>query len=567
MDTQRLILFFVFTFSTFMLVDAWQRDQKPQAPTTQAPAKNASSKAADAGSIPVPPAPSPAGAASTTSPPPAGAVPSATVSAIGAGGQLIKIETDVLRAEVSTKGGDIRRLEFKQHKGTLDKGRNFVLFQSNADNTYIAQSGLIGGEGLLPNHHTMYTAAANEFRLTEGANTLEVRLAAPESSGVKVEQIYRFTRGSYVIDVSYEIINGTDKPLQPYGYFQLVRDRKPPEGDSAMLPTYTGPAVYTKGEKFQKVPFDDIDKGKTPYAKSLQDEGWVAVIQHYFLSAFLPKEKTPREFYTSKVDGGVYAAGVKVVGSPIAVGQKGSLAAPLYVGPQDTKTLEKLAPGLDLVVDYGILTVIAVPLFVVLDWIHGLVGNWGIAIILLTVLVKILFYPLQEASYRAMAKMKIIAPKMQQLKDRYGDDRQRMQKAMMELYQKEKVNPMAGCLPILVQMPVFIALYWVILASVELRHAPFYGWITDLSAIDPWYVLPVLMGASMIIQTKLNPVPPDPVQAKVMKIMPIAFSVFFFFFPAGLVLYWLVNNILSIAQQWHINRMLERASQKQGAKA
>ncbi|MEQ1883058.1 MAG: membrane protein insertase YidC, partial [Burkholderiales bacterium] len=362
---------------------------------------------------------------------------------------------------------------------------------------------------------------------------------------------------------------GAEKVLPTFGYFQLVRDRKAPEGDSAMLPTYTGPAVFTKGENFQKVAFDDIDKNKAPYSKSLQEEGWVAMVQHYFISAFIPKDKSPREFYTSKLEpSGLYAAGVKVVGTPIPAGQKGVVSALLYAGPQHQDTLEKLAPGLQLVVDYGILTVIAAPLFWVLSWIHGWVGNWGIAIILLTVLIKLLFYPLQEASYKAMAKMKMIAPKMQQLKERYGDDRQRMQKAMMELYQKEKVNPMAGCLPIIVQMPVFIALYWVILASVELRHAPFYGWIQDLSSIDPWYILPVLMGASMIIQTKLNPEPPDPIQAKVMKIMPIAFSIFFFFFPAGLVLYWLVNNILSIAQQWHINRKMERAGyNKAGAKA
>ena len=313
--------------------------------------------------------------------------------------------------------------------------------------------------------------------MADGAKTLEVRLEAPDVNGIKVAQVYRFTRGSYVIDVSYEITNGTDKSLTPYGYFQLVRDRKPPEGDSAMLPTYTGAAVYTKGEKFQKVAFDDIDKGKTPYSKSSQEEGWVAIIQHYFLSAFLPKDKTPREFYTKKLEGGLYTAGTVVTGNAIAAGKTGRVESPLYVGPQETANLEMLAPGLDLVVDYGVLTVIAVPLFAVLNWIHRWVGNWGIAIILLTVLIKLIFYPLQEASYKAMAKMKVIAPKMQALKERYGDDRQRMQKAMMELYQKEKVNPMAGCLPILVQMPVFIALYWVILASVELRHAPFYGWI------------------------------------------------------------------------------------------
>lgn len=564
MDTQRLILFFVFVFSTFMLVEGWQRDQKQQAPAAQVAGKNAAKSdiKAEASGIPVPQVPAvgaPAVAPSTAVP---GVSPVATV--LG-GGEIIKVETDLVLAQISTKGGDIRRLELKQHKGTLDKTKNFVLFESGSDKTYIAQSGLIGQEGL-PDHRTTYTASSREYKLADGAKGLEVRLEAPEANGVKVAQVYKFTRGSYLIDVSYEITNGADKALQPFGYFQLVRDRKPPEGDSAMLPTYTGLAVYTKGEKFQKVAFDDVDKGKTPYSKSSQDEGWVAVIQHYFVSAFLPRDKTPREFSTVKLDNGLYVGRAVVTGAAIPAGQKGVVGVPLYAGPQDTRTLKELAPGLDLVVDFGILTVFAVPLFMVLTWIHGLVGNWGIAIILLTVLVKALFYPLQAASYKAMAKMKVIAPKMQQLKERYGDDRQRMQKAMMELYQKEKVNPMAGCLPILVQMPVFIALYWVILAAVELRHAPFYGWITDLSSIDPWYILPVLMGASMIIQTRLNPEPPDPVQAKVMKIMPIAFSVFFFFFPAGLVLYWLVNNILSIAQQWQINGAIERANQKPATK-
>lgn len=584
MDTRRLILFFVFTFSTFMLVDAWQRDQKPLTPVTQAVGKKGDVKS-EGGGIPVPQAPSapsmPSGSSVPAPPLPSVAVAGAAPTVV-TGGDLIRVETDALFAEISTVGGDIRRLEFKQHKGTLDKTKNFVLFQTTADHTYIAQSGLIG-QGM-PNHRTTYTAAGREYKLQDGAQTIEVRLEALETNGVKVAQIYKFTRGSYVINVSYDITNGSDAALQTHGYFQLVRDRKPPDGDSAMLPTFTGAAVYTKTEKFQKVAFDDIDKGKTPYSKTSQDEGWVAIVQHYFLSAFLPKDKTPREFYTKKLDGGLYAAGVVVTGDAIPAGKSASLAAPLYAGPQDTKTLEKLAPGLDLVVDFGILTVIAVPLFTVLTWMHGLVGNWGIAIILLTVMLKAIFFPLQQASYKAMAKMKLIAPKMQQLKERYGDDRQRLQKAMMEMYQKEKVNPMAGCLPIVVQMPVFIALYWVILASVELRHAPFGLGIVDLtqagfnnlswdaivSAIStpshyPYLILPLLMGASMIIQTKLNPEPPDPVQAKVMKIMPIAFSVFFFFFPAGLVLYWLVNNILSIAQQWQINGAIERANQKPAA--
>jgi len=559
MDSQRLILFFVFSFSLFFLMDAWQRDQKPpaqlQAPAST-PVKGASSPAS-----PVPTGP----AASTTAVPdaPQAAAPPPQV-AVAVKGDVIKIETDTMRAEIGLTGGDVRRLEFLQHRGTLDKTKNFELFQSAVDHTYIAQSGLIGTG--LPNHRSTYTSAARDYKLVDGSSALEVRLEAQETEGVKAALIYKFTRGSYIIDVTYDVTNTGTAAIPLYAYYQLVRDGKPPDGDSAMLPTFTGPAVYTKAEKFQKVAFADIDKGKTPYSKT-GTEGWVAMIQHYFLSAFLPKDGLPREFYTKKLDGNLYAAGLVVTGDRVEPGKSVAMTTPLYAGPQTTEKLEKLAPGLDLVIDYGVLTIIAVPLFVVLSWIHQWVGNWGIAIILLTVLIKLMFYPLQEASYRAMAKMKVIAPKMQKLKEQYGEDRQRLQKAMMEMYQKEKVNPMAGCLPIIVQMPVFIALYWVLLASVEMRQAPFYGWITDLSAIDPWYILPVLMGATMIIQTRLNPVPPDPIQAKVMKIMPIAFSVFFFFFPAGLVLYWLVNNVLSIAQQWHINRVLERASLKPAAKS
>jgi YidC/Oxa1 family membrane protein insertase len=561
MDSQRLILFFVFSFSLFFLLDAWQRDQKP--PTEVSTLGRVNNAPAPVSQVPTAPALPVEPAMTKPGAPQIGTRPAQPLAQ--SSGDVIIVETDTMRVEISRVGGDIRRLELLRHKGTLDKTKNFVLFQRESNRSYFAQSGLIG-DGF-PNHHSIYTSASREYRMVSGANGLEVRLEAPETAGLKAALIYKFTRGSYVIEVGYDVVNKGTSAIPLFAYYQLVRDRISPDGDSAMLPTYTGPAVFTKGDKFQKVAFDDIDNGKAPYSKSSQDEGWIGIIQHYFVSALLPQEKIAREFYTSKLDGGLYSAGVKVAAGMIPAGGNRMVDTRLYAGPQDSAILEKLAPGLDLVVDYGILTVIAVPLFIVLNWIHGWVGNWGIAIVLLTVLVKAIFYPLQEASYRAMAKMKVIAPKMQQLKERYGDDRQKLQKAMMELYQKEKVNPMAGCLPIVVQMPVFISLYWVILGSVGLRHAPFYGWITDLSVVDPWYVLPILMGASMIVQTRLNPVPPDPVQAKVMKIMPIAFSVFFFFFPAGLVLYWLVNNILSIAQQWHINLKIEKAAAKQTGKS
>lgn len=548
MDSQRLILFFVFSFSLFLLFDAWQRDQNPLPVATKAASGTPAQRASD-----LPPTPS-----ATLVPTPAATVPGSAPApdASLAGGSPILVETDVFKAEISSQGGDLRRLELKQHRSVEDTNQNFILLQHRPNHVYIAQSGLIGGD--LPTHRTPFSTAQSKYVLADGAMSLEVRLEAPAAKGVKVTKVYRFGRGSYLVDVSFEIVNQGGETIQPYGYFQLLRDDQAPVGDSAMLPTYTGVGIYTDKSKFQKVDFSDIADNKAGYPKTSQD-GWIALLQHYFLSAWLPKNGTPREFYTRRVDG-LYAAGVIVPAAAIPPGASTTLSVPLYAGPQEQDKLAELAPGLDLSIDYGWLTIIAVPLFWLLSWLYQWVGNWGVAIILLTVIIKLIFYPLSEASYRSMAKMRVLAPKMQRLKAQYGDDRQRMQQAMMELYKTEKINPLGGCLPIIVQIPVFIALYWVLLASVELRHAPFMLWIDDLSRPDPWFILPVLMGATMIIQTRLNPEPPDPIQAKVMKIMPIAFSVFFFFFPAGLVLYWLVNNILSIAQQWHINRKLERAS-------
>jgi YidC/Oxa1 family membrane protein insertase len=561
MDSQRLILFFVFAFSVFMLLDAWQREQQPAKPPASVADKDKAAKGAPAGvaDVPVPserlaaPAPGPAGATAQ----PQRAAPTQT-------GAMIEVETDLLVARISSEGADLRYVRFKKHRDTLDKKKDFVLLEVSPERTYVAQAGLIG-DGL-PNHRTAYTASANRYELAEGQDMVEVRLTAPALSGAQVVKIYRFRRNSYLVDVGFEIVNKGATPLLPYAYFQLVRDGHPPAGGSAMLPTFTGIAVYTEKEKFQKVSFEDIGKGKTPYPKNSND-GWIAVLQHYFFSAWLPRNGTPREFYTRKLDDHLYSAGVIVPAGAIAPGARTAVTVPLYVGPEEQEKLSKIAPGLDLTIDYGWLTVIAVPLFWVLEWLNQWVGNWGVAIIILTIIIKALFYPLSAASYRSMAKMRVLAPKLQKLKDQYGDDRQRMQQAMMELYKTEKINPLGGCMPIVVQIPVFIALYWVLLASVALRHAPFMLWIDDLAAPDTlfgvWFgmpigLLPLLMAATMWIQTMLNPEPPDPVQAKVMKIMPIVFSVFFFFFPAGLVLYWLVNNILSIAQQWRITRVLER---------
>ncbi len=544
MDSQRLILFFVFSFSVFLLLDAWQRDQTVPPPAA-VHGEKAGKGTPSTAQVPVP---------SDKLTLPQAAVPRQE-RRVAEAGVTIQVETDLFIAQISTQGGDLRRLQFKRHRDTLDKSKDFVLFESSSERTYIAQSGLIGNG--LPNHQTAYQSSGRSYLLADGQDSVEVRLTASAADGVQVNKVYRFRRGSYLIDVGFEIANKSAAAMQPYAYFQIVRDAKPPDGDSAMLPTFTGMAVYTDKEKFQKLTFEDAAKAKTPYPKNSND-GWIAVLQHYFFSAWLPKNGTPREFYTRRLDENLYAAGVIVPAGAVGADASTTVTVPLYAGPEEQEKLAKIAPGLDLTIDYGWLTVIAVPLFWVLAWLNQWVGNWGIAIILLTVIIKLLFYPLSAASYRSMAKMRVLAPKLQRLKEQYGDDRQRLQQAMMELYKTEKINPLGGCMPILVQIPVFIALYWVLLASVELRHTPFMLWIDDLAAPDPWFILPILMAITMWIQTKLNPVPPDPVQAKVMKIMPIVFSVFFFFFPAGLVLYWLVNNVLSIAQQWNITRTLER---------
>jgi len=544
MDTQRLILFIIFSFSLFMLWEAWQREKNPPpAPTAQ--------PAAPAGSAQVP-TPSPARpTVAAPAPPDAPGAVAPTGAATGQGG-VIRVRTDLVSAEVSTIGGDIVRLELLEHKDAADKTRNLVLL--SPEYRYAAQSGLIG-DGL-PNHKTSFRADADEYILAADKDSLEVRLEAKTPDGVRVAKVLTFRRGSYVIDITEEITNSGSTPLEPHAYFQLTRSDKSLPGDSYMLQTFTGLAAYTEQDKYVKVSFSDVDKGKTPFTKNT-DNGWIAMVQHYFAAALIPPASAQREYYARRLSEGYYSAGVIMPVGLVPPGGTAKVTVPMYAGPQDVEKLQKLAPGLDLVIDYGWLTILAAPIFWLLRWIHQLVGNWGIAIILLTVLIKAIFYPLSAASYKSMAKMKQVTPRLTKLREQYGNDRAKMNQAMMELYKEEKINPLGGCLPIVVQIPVFIALYWVLLGSVELRHAPFFGWIQDLSAADPFYVLPALMMASMVIQTKLNPTPPDPVQAKVMMIMPFAFGVMFFFFPAGLVLYWLVNNILSIAQQWQITRMLE----------
>ena len=548
MDTQRLILVLVFSFSAFMLFEAWQREARgPVAPAVESKAAKPATEAPPQPSVKLEPPAAPSTAPTT---PAAGTAPA----------DVVKVSTDVLSVDIDLTGATLVRAELPRHRATLDTTKSFVLLERSPQHEYIAQSGLIG-EGM-PNHNSRFSAAGKEFRLAEGQDRLEVPFESRSADGVHVTKAFIFERGSYVVHIRQDVRNDGTAAVPAYGYYQLVRDGNPPEGDSKMLPTYTGVALYNRKDKYHKVTFEEIDKGKASYTKSAED-GWIGIVQHYFVAAWVAPEKLQREFYTKRLETkphALYAAGVIMPLGKIEPGNTATQTLGLYLGPQDQDKLASVAEGLDLTVDYGWLHVIAVPLFWVLKTLYSWVGNWGVAIILLTVIIKVLFYPLSAASYRSMARMRVLAPKLQRLKEQYGDDRQRMQQAMMDLYKTEKINPLGGCLPILVQIPVFIALYWVLLASFELRQAPFMLWITDLAAADPYYILPVLMGATMIIQTKLNPEPPDPVQAKLMKIMPIAFSIFFFFFPAGLVLYWLVNNVLSIAQQWQITRSMERSA-------
>jgi YidC/Oxa1 family membrane protein insertase len=543
MDTQRLILLFIFGFSVLMLWEAWDREHRPKPPAVQQ------------GTPPAVPAPSPAPAkAPAVAPPPGQVAPSAPAEAAG---EVVRITTDLVIADIDTRGGTLKRLELLRHKDSNDADKNFLLV--SPAHQYEVQTGIAGEAG--PNHRSLWRALPAARELAPGAERLELRLAAQSKDGVEVEKIFTFTRNSYVIDVTMQVRNAGAAPLATYAYFQLTHDGKPEGNRNSVAETFgaqsfTGFAVYSDERKFEKVHPSDLDKGKADHIKQAKD-GWLAFVQHYFVSAWLAPHGVQRDYVMEKRQDGTYAARLLVPMS-LAPGASAKVDVPLYAGPQEKRRLEAAAPGLDLVVDYGWLAIIAWPLFWLLEKFHALSGNWGVAIILLTVLIKLIFFPLSAASYKSMAKMKLVTPRLTKIREMYANDRQKMNQAMMELYKTEKINPLGGCFPILVQIPVFIALYWVLLAAIELRHAPFILWIHDLAALDPYFVLPILMTVTMVVQTRLNPVPPDPVQAQVMKYMPYVFSIFFFFFPAGLVLYWLVNNILSILQQWQIQRMFDR---------
>ena len=587
-DMRRTLLWVVFSMSLVLIWDAWNRHNGK--PSLFGPSPVAT--AASAGATPAPgalPTPTPTTAIAAGSAAPVNA-PSTAASAPEA--KLITFSTDLVKATLDSKGGDLVRLELLAQQEHVDKRwyepflglvsgaskvadrKNVVLFDRTAQRFYTAQTGLIppaGGKGL-PNHLTVMEWVPGDMTLRDGSHELQAKFESPEVGGVKLVKTYTFRRGDYVVGVQHEVINRSGAPVNPRLYLQLVRDGNPPAGESSFYFTFTGPAIYTEAGKFQKIDFKSIEKHKPedkPDHVVTGDDGWVAMVQHYFASAWLADPagaaKLPREFYTGKADivndatGGtahVYSVGMFLPLGEIGPGASKAFDARLFAGPQEENKLAALAPGLELVKDYGWFTILSKPLFWLLTQLHQLLGNWGFAIVALVVLLKIAFYWLNAKAYASMAKMKAINPKVMEMRERLKDKPQQMQQEMMRIYREEKVNPLGGCLPIFVQMPFFIALYWVLLSSVEMRNAPWIGWITDLSAKDPYFILPLLMTATSMFQTWLNPTPADPVQAKMMWIMPLVFSVMFFFFPAGLVLYWLTNNILSITQQYLINKQL-----------
>jgi YidC/Oxa1 family membrane protein insertase len=554
-DIRRTLLWVVFTMSLVLLWDAWNKHTGQPSLFTPTPPRPAASAPPPATT---PGAATPAGVPTATAPAPASttvAVPPAAAAAPA--GQETVVTTDRVKATLDSQGGTLVRLELLNHLDAEDRKRNVLLFDRSAERLYKTQSGLAAVQSgpALPNHFSPMTRVEGPTVLAAGENRLAVRYETTGESGVKLAKTYTFERGSYQIGVKHEVSNTGSTPIAPHLYLGLERDGNPARGESKWYFTFTGPAIYTDAKKFEKVEFGDIEKGKTSHATQA-NEGWVAMVQHYFVSAWLVPAGTAREFRTQKVANNLYAVQMVQPLGEIAPGAAKTHEATLFAGPQEEKRLEALAPGLELVKDYGWFTVLAKPLFWVLDQLHQVIGNWGWSIVALVVLLKIAFYWLNASAYRSMAKMKKLAPRVTDLRERYKDKPQLMQQEMMRIYREEKVNPLGGCLPIVAQMPFFIALYWVLLSSVEMRNAPWIGWIQDLAVPDPWFILPLLMTLSSLFQVWLNPPAADPMQQKMMWAMPVIFGVMFFFFPAGLVLYWLTNNILSIAQQWWINKRL-----------
>jgi YidC/Oxa1 family membrane protein insertase len=551
MENQRLLLFVALSVVILLLWQAWQKDFGTPPHTTPTPTVTQSA-VPTGGDVPA--------AGTDRKPSPTAKTPVAAAVPADAGlekGERIHVQTDVFLAEIDTRGGDLRDVKFPRYSVSVNQpDKPFQLLNDDTAKIFVAQSGLLAAT-VAPNHHALYQAAQKDYALAKGAKELKVPLTWTSDQGITVTKTYTFHRDSYVVDVDFEVSNNGKQVWKGRQYRQFERARV--ERQSRFVYTFIGGAISSAEIKYQKLSFDEMKK--EAFNRDLKG-GWAAMVQHYFIAAWVPGQEETNHFYSKSLGDDLYVLGMSSAEQTVAAGGKGDFKSKLYVGPKLQDHLAAVAPHLELTVDYGLLTFIAKPIFWLLKHLHELLGNWGWSIILLTMFIKLAFYKLSAASYRSMANMRRMTPKMAQIRERYGDDRQRMSQAMMELYKKEKINPLGGCLPIIVQIPVFISLYWVLLGSVELRQAGFIFWIHDLSTKDPYYVLPLIMGISMFVQQRLSPAPPDPIQAKVMMALPVVFTLFFAFFPAGLVLYWVVNNILSITQQWYITRSLEKATAK-----
>ena len=562
-ELQRAFLWVIFLLGLFMLYDAWQvRNGNPS--YFAQPEQQQEQIVADAQQ--------PQGATTTV----AGEQPVASKVNTTINNPVV-VTTDLFKLTLDANGASVARAELLNERETPDwKKRgipslifgsepegyepgNVVLFDTNDKHVYKAETGLLGGT--FPTHRTEFKLASNDLTMKDGQDVLSVKFVA-QAGGVELVKTYILKRGHYGIQVKHEVINKGNVAINTSVYMQLVRDDNPAKSDSAFYNTFTGPVAYTDEEKYQKISFASISDGDKELPET-SNEGWIAMVQHYFLTAWVPTaEGQKRDLYTRQLDKHLFSIGYIVAMGEVAPGTSKSIESQLYVGPQDQRRLEYIAPNLDLVVDYGWLTFLAKPIYTLLAFLYGLVGNWGWAIVLLTCLVKAILYPISASGYKSMARMREVAPRMKALQEKYGDDKQALNQAMVELYRREKINPAGGCFPIMLQIPVFLALYWVLLATVELRGSEWLFWVTDLASPDSYLILPLLMVVTMILQMRLSPQPTDPVQAKVMMVMPLVFGVMFFFFASGLVLYWLTNNILSICQQWYVNKQIDKEKQK-----
>lgn len=559
MDIQRIVLFAGLAIVSYLMVLAWNEDYHQQPATEQVAQATSNGAGTGSDAMTLPQEQGISGTSEEFSTPEGGQQVSTNADSEQAiDDQFVTVSTDVFDLTIDRVSGNLVQTSLLNYDKSLNSREPLKLLTNTETRTYVLESGLIGRNG--PDSRAngeapVYTAEANRYELSEGQDQLVVDLTHTTDAGVTITKRYTFERNSYEIDVRYLIDNQSGEAWKGNFTGKIVRDQAPdPTAQNSMgIQAFLGMVMSSPEDPYEKFDFDDLSE--TPVNQSVTN-GWLAFLQHYFLSAWVPERDQPAQFQTTR-RGPLYVMGFVYPATTVEPGDSVEVGARAYVGPKIIDRLETVAPNLDRTVDFGWLFFISLPLFVIMEWFYSLVGNWGVAIILLTVLVKAVFFHLSATSYRSMAKMRAVAPQLTRLKELYGDDRQRMSQEMMALYKREKINPLGGCLPILVQMPVFISLYWVLFESVQLRHAPFMLWIQDLSQMDPYFILPILMGASMFLQMHLNPTPPDPMQAKIMKMMPLIFTVFFLWFPAGLVLYWLVNNILSISQQWYITRKIE----------